>query len=183
MGHEWYYTQGDRKIGPIPETELKQLAASGQLSATDLVWRDGMADWRAAGSVKGLLPKSVGGPPPVPGGASRGALPSAEDAVARLAERVKFLDLKFQQFATPHLIGVVFALALVVLLISFVYWTDHALTVLTAKKAAFAIVGLVIAHGFLAVCLRVFLELCVVVFRIAEHLSHLRHLGDNREAK
>jgi hypothetical protein len=181
MAQEWYYAQGDRKVGPISEAELKELAATGKLSAGDLVWKDGLPDWRPAGRLKGL-PFRPGGPPPIPSG-GEGRRPSPADVVGDLTDRVGFLDLTFRQFATPHLIGVVFTLALLVLAGSFVYWTDYALGTFVAKKAAFAIVLLVITHGFLAVGLRVSLELCVVVFRIAEHLSHLRHLGDGREGK
>src|SRR6185312_6521040 len=36
--------------------QLKQLALSGQLKPTDLVWQDGMSDWVPANSVKGLFP-------------------------------------------------------------------------------------------------------------------------------
>jgi WD40 repeat protein len=37
---------------------LKQLAASGQLAAGDLVWKEDMDEWKPASKVKGLFPKS-----------------------------------------------------------------------------------------------------------------------------
>jgi hypothetical protein len=170
----------------VSEAELKQAAAAGKLTADDLIWRDGLAGWRAAGGVKGLLPTSSrGGPPPVPGRASRGALDTAGEAVDGFADRVGFLDLKFERFATPHLIGLVFTLALVVLSLGFLSFVVYMLFVheTTAVKAVLGIVAAAILYGFLAVCLRVFLELSVVVFRIAEHLSYLRYLGAKDEAK
>jgi hypothetical protein len=54
MAQEWYYAQGDRKVGPVAARELKQAAADGTLQPTDLVWTDGMTDWKEARTVKGL---------------------------------------------------------------------------------------------------------------------------------
>ena len=47
MDKLWYYTQGasQEKKGPIPEAEIKSLAADGQILATDLLWTDGMTNW------------------------------------------------------------------------------------------------------------------------------------------
>ena len=55
MSQEWYYSiDGDRQ-GPVEASELKKLAEAGTLKAADLVWKDGMADWVAAKSIKGLF--------------------------------------------------------------------------------------------------------------------------------
>jgi hypothetical protein len=54
MAQEWYYAQGDQKVGPVSARELKQAAADGTLQTTDLVWTDGMTEWKEARSVKGL---------------------------------------------------------------------------------------------------------------------------------
>src|SRR6185437_5021211 len=72
MANEWHYTlNGQQAAAPVPSVQLKQLAVSGQLKPTDLVWQDGMPDWVPAGSVKGLFSsgKSIGDSvviPPVP---------------------------------------------------------------------------------------------------------------------
>ena len=63
MANEWHYTlNGQPAAAPVSATQLKQLAVSGQLKPTDLVWQDGMLEWAPAGSVKGLFPtsKSIG---------------------------------------------------------------------------------------------------------------------------
>jgi hypothetical protein len=63
MANEWHYTlNGQPAAAPVTAPQLKQLAASGQLKPTDLVWQDGMLEWAPAGSVKGLFPtsKSIG---------------------------------------------------------------------------------------------------------------------------
>lgn len=56
MTAQWHYVKGGQRHGPVSEEQLHQLAASGQLQPTDLVWRDGMAQWQQAGLVQGLLP-------------------------------------------------------------------------------------------------------------------------------
>jgi TM2 domain-containing membrane protein YozV len=55
VSQEWYYSvDGDRQ-GPVTAADLKKLADAGTLKATDLVWKDGMADWAQAKTVKGLF--------------------------------------------------------------------------------------------------------------------------------
>lgn len=67
MASEWYYTiNGQQGPGPISASELKQLATSGQLKPTDLVWQDGMPDWVEASTIKGLISGSRSVPAPVP---------------------------------------------------------------------------------------------------------------------
>jgi hypothetical protein len=63
MANEWHYTlNGQPAAVPVTAAQLKQLAASGQLKPTDLVWQDGMLEWSPAASVKGLFAgnKSIG---------------------------------------------------------------------------------------------------------------------------
>ena len=69
---EWFYAvQGDR-VGPVSIDKLKELAAQGGLLPEDMVWQDGMEDWKPASKVRGLFPASVSrsGPPDLPSGRS-----------------------------------------------------------------------------------------------------------------
>lgn len=69
MAAQWHYTKGSERHGPVSSDQLRQLAASGQLQPTDLVWKDGMAEWQKASAVKGLFPPQASGPtepPPIP---------------------------------------------------------------------------------------------------------------------
>lgn len=75
MAQEWYYTQGDRKVGPVSVKELKQAAADGTMQPTDLVWTEGMREWKEARTVKGLEGTWPSPPPSVP--ANRTAKPVA----------------------------------------------------------------------------------------------------------
>jgi hypothetical protein len=59
MADLWYYARDGKQQGPVGSEELKRLAAAGQLRPTDLVWKDGMADWLAAAKVRGLFPAAV----------------------------------------------------------------------------------------------------------------------------
>lgn len=63
---EWYYARDGRQIGPVSFEIIQQLASSGQLYATDLLWTEGMDDWRLAGQVEGIV---------LTGGVSPGTLP------------------------------------------------------------------------------------------------------------
>jgi hypothetical protein len=63
----WHYARAGQSFGPVTEEQLHDLAKSGQLSPSDLVWTAGMAQWTEAGQVKGLFPEApVGAPPPLP---------------------------------------------------------------------------------------------------------------------
>ena len=41
----WYYSDGEKQIGPVPEEQLIELRRSGVVTADSLVWREGMANW------------------------------------------------------------------------------------------------------------------------------------------
>ena len=56
MAIEWYYSQGQQQHGPVSFEELQSLAQSGTLSEDNLVWNEGMEDWRFAGHINGLIP-------------------------------------------------------------------------------------------------------------------------------
>ena len=51
----WHYAKNGVKFGPVTSTELKRLASSGNLAPSDLVWKDGMNEWRPAIDVQGLF--------------------------------------------------------------------------------------------------------------------------------
>ncbi len=66
MADQWYYATDEQQSGPIGLTELQQLAASGKLRPTDLVWRDGMHQWAPAEVTRGLFTEQHLPPPPAP---------------------------------------------------------------------------------------------------------------------
>jgi hypothetical protein len=72
MAGDWFLARaGQQTLGPVSAQQLKQMGAAGEIQATDLVWRPGMAKWTPAAQVKGLLTGSGEMPsaPPGPVGA------------------------------------------------------------------------------------------------------------------
>ena len=53
----WYYEKAGQRQGPVPEAELDRLIASGEVTATTLVWSEGMANWTALAQAR---PASAG---------------------------------------------------------------------------------------------------------------------------
>jgi hypothetical protein len=73
VSQEWYFSAGNERHGPVSAADLKKLADAGTLKAADLVWKDGMADWVPARSIKGLFPAG----PPAPVAPKSGKQPAA----------------------------------------------------------------------------------------------------------
>lgn len=56
MASEWLYSRDGEDFGPVSSAELKQLAVTGKLLRTDLLWKEGMADWKPADQFPKLFP-------------------------------------------------------------------------------------------------------------------------------
>ena len=171
MSRMWKYKRNDEEFGPIAEGELRRIASEGQLLPSDLVHTEGMQDWQPASKVKGLF---------VAGTAPYKAIHKASERADDVSRRLWFLDLKFEQFATPRLIGFVFAMALLFLVLSAVGITIYALFNYPVLQAVIGCAIVYIELIFLAVCFRVFLEMMLVVFRISDHLSYLKYLENTK---
>jgi uncharacterized protein (TIGR00266 family) len=66
---EWYYAKNNQQNGPISTTALQAMASDGRLLPTDLVWKEGLADWTPASRVENLFKhqaaaSSPAAPPP-----------------------------------------------------------------------------------------------------------------------
>jgi hypothetical protein len=67
MASQWFYEDGGASIGPVSTAELKQLAISGHITDTTLIWKEGMPDWIQARSARGLVfAANTPTPPPQP---------------------------------------------------------------------------------------------------------------------
>jgi len=66
MASEWFYRVDEKKRGPVGSADLKRLADSGVIKPADLIWKEGLAAWVAASSIKGLFPQAASPPPPPP---------------------------------------------------------------------------------------------------------------------
>ncbi|MBT6764628.1 MAG: DUF4339 domain-containing protein, partial [Prolixibacteraceae bacterium] len=56
-----------QQAGPFDLNTLKQMAMQNQLNKDTLVWREGMANWQAAGQVNEIRSILGSVPPPIPG--------------------------------------------------------------------------------------------------------------------
>jgi len=74
MSGEWYYAEDDRQRGPVPLATLKEMARTGRITRSTLVWTEGMADWSEARGVADLF-----------GGAPAGATQPRTGRITRVA--------------------------------------------------------------------------------------------------
>jgi hypothetical protein len=58
----WYYAHGDVEKGPLTTAQIKALAAAGKVRHDDLVWKEGMETWVAAGELAELFANSAAKP-------------------------------------------------------------------------------------------------------------------------
>ena len=57
---EWFYAHNGEQKGPVSKDELANLAQAGAFNPeTDLVWKEGMADWKIAAEIPELNPSST----------------------------------------------------------------------------------------------------------------------------
>lgn len=62
---QWFLARDGKQHGPLSDMELKKLIELGHLKPTDLLWRQGFSDWRAANSVFSQIGQPVQAPQPV----------------------------------------------------------------------------------------------------------------------
>ena len=75
---DWHYVALGKAVGPIPEEELRRLAAAGHITGDTLLWRAGMPEWQEARKVKpDLWPVTPPAAPPVSAPAPSAPLPIA----------------------------------------------------------------------------------------------------------
>ena len=55
----WYYVREKKKVGPISQAQLQELAVRGELGPADMVLQQGSAKWAPASSVDNLFPRPV----------------------------------------------------------------------------------------------------------------------------
>jgi uncharacterized membrane protein YhaH (DUF805 family) len=82
----WFYSQEGERLGPVSLEELRAVARSGRLDPRhDLVWVQGMEDWRPSGEVAGLFERAGGVVPEEAYPGSPYAAPRQDHAAARIA--------------------------------------------------------------------------------------------------
>lgn len=51
---KWFYQKNENMLGPYSEKDLMELAKKGTLEEDDLVWFEGLQEWRFAKEVSWL---------------------------------------------------------------------------------------------------------------------------------
>jgi hypothetical protein len=72
---EWFISQNGKQSGPVTIVQLRSMRAAGALQPSDLLWKEGMGDWKAAAEVFASHAKP---PPPPPNLQAAQAVPSAD---------------------------------------------------------------------------------------------------------
>ncbi len=76
---EWYYAEGENRVGPVSDTDMNALATSGKVRPETLVWHDGMAGWQPYSSVRpGGAPATAPGLRLKPYAAPEATLPGSQ---------------------------------------------------------------------------------------------------------
>lgn len=68
---EWYYVQDRQKVGPVSKDELRSLVEQGTISGADLVWTQGMSEWKPASQVQARF----AAPPAAPASPAPASIP------------------------------------------------------------------------------------------------------------
>ena len=84
----WYYTLNNQQMGPVDEAKIKELVASGAITAGTMVWTAGMANWAPISQTP--LASLVGNLPP--------AVPPAYYSLVVKDPEVEKLDKLFMWF-------------------------------------------------------------------------------------
>lgn len=53
---QWYYVAGGEQAGPVTEEDFQALVRAGTITAATMVWKAGMADWAAYGTLATAAP-------------------------------------------------------------------------------------------------------------------------------
>ena len=56
MPDKWYFGQNGMQKGPVALEALQEMAQRGEVRTQDLVWHEGLSDWKEAGSVAEIFP-------------------------------------------------------------------------------------------------------------------------------
>jgi GYF domain 2 len=159
----WFYSHKGERLGPVSFEDLR-LKTHGNLldPRLDLVWTEGMAEWKAAGEIKGLFERNA--PPPQPREVIAPSIdphrsPVQESLMAQLGQDADWPGMRRGTF--------LFAVLILPILIS-----------LASAMAA----PLILAQFGKEIAIWVFLGISILPFVIAfyVHLERLANLGMTR---
>lgn len=121
---QWYIAREGKQHGPLSEAEMRTFVAQGHLKPTDLIWRQGFADWRPAPAVFAFNSPEGAPQPPATTGQPSGQPEPREPArvpsqnVERSFEPDRIRAAKVSPEGEPRRLGRVLGVAMVVLLLA-----------------------------------------------------------------
>jgi uncharacterized RDD family membrane protein YckC len=62
----WFYEKDGQPAGPVDDAEFARLMVAGTIHAETLVWRSGLAEWKACAELHPTAAKVAPQPPPLP---------------------------------------------------------------------------------------------------------------------
>jgi hypothetical protein len=108
---------------------------------------------------------------------TRRMIETAATRAEQVSKRFWLLDLKFEQFVTPKLLGVMWTLYLLLTALGIAAFVAYAMWTLPVVQAAIAIGVYLLATVFGVMLVRVILETFLVAFRAVERLKPLQNLA------
>jgi hypothetical protein len=201
---EWYYAKDGKQQGPISMAQLRQLASSGRLEPTDMVFKTGTTDWVDASTVAGLFASARSAPaaPAAPeGGFAFGeekavvaptrrkgarARVEKEEDVEEDAPRPRLTRgsrgggsigdmLMFRRMVAPWVIMVLFWLGVVGSVLYNLYMIYRSFTSPFGGGVLGAVIALV-SIPLSILMLRLYCEILIVVFRMNETLTDIKNV-------
>jgi hypothetical protein len=187
---DWWYTKNGERQGPVSSSQLRQLAASGELQPTDMVFKDGGTEWKLASTVSNLFAGAGGG-------SVRADRPAREERAGggmdfdegaggdddRPSKRSgkaggssPLVDLlMFRRMIAPTIIMVLFWLGMVGVVGYGLFGAVGAFAMGVGPGVLFGLVALItIPIGLLAV--RLYAELAILLFRMNDTLTDIKNL-------
>lgn len=94
--NEWFYENAGQRQGPVSPVALKQLAVTGNITPSTLVWKEGLPQWTPAKAIRGLFAANAAvaaEPAPVDPPSSTRVDPSAQQLLDVIRDVRHPLDL------------------------------------------------------------------------------------------
>lgn len=108
----WYYSKNGTQLGPVAEGELSVKIRSGEVSGNDLIWQEGMPDWKPAAQVPAFQGSAPLSAPPL----SHGNVPMAQPPAMYQGQHPPISNYLWQSIVATVLccmpfgvVGIVFA--------------------------------------------------------------------------
>ena len=141
-GRSWHYEDRGAQHGPVDESVLRQMLATGQLDCDAMVWNDGMTQWAPASRISALVPLAAMDRRPAGGGQrSNGSDDDLEDLCkAAAASRPWVLFLAIVAFVYS-------GLCILAGFLMLVHGADRGLAPLVATGLFWIVSGVVTAVG------------------------------------